>query len=240
MYSKFALYYDKLGWDRYSYRFFYALLPLLKENGGGRSLLDLGCGTGTLAKEAAKNGFLVDGVDICEEMIAVAESKNRPGRSNFYVGDLCAFSVPRKYHLITSSYTLDHLLTSDHLYTAFLNVKRHLKEGGCFTFDLKDKRSKGDNRDYRGFRVQARDYLIVRRNFVDNLNGLVTKKLFLSVKNDSQRYVTIRGSLKERGYTKEEVKEVLFQAGFSEAHVLDLEGIEPKNDGEKRIFWQVM
>ena len=238
MYAKFAPYYDKVGWDKYSYRLFHKLLPLLREKGGKDvSLLDLGCGTGTLVLEAAKHGFSADGVDISREMIEVARSKDNQGQANFYVADICSFKTDRQYDFITCFYTLDHLVASDRLLSAFVNIRQYLRDGGNFIFDIKDKIG-FDNRN-PGFRKKTPNYLVVRRSFSNPLTGLVTKKLLLLVKNDHQKCVTIRGNLKERGYSKQEIREVLTRAGLIEEQVIDLGLGDPQNNAEKRVFWQV-
>ena len=72
-YSQFASVYDRLMSDvDYKARTAY-LLKLFKKHGKTPTLLlDLACGTGGFSNEMARRGIEVIGVDMSEEMLAVA------------------------------------------------------------------------------------------------------------------------------------------------------------------------
>lgn len=54
----------------------------------GATVLDIACGTGTYADELAKKGCIVEGVDLDNEMIRLAEKKKGKLSVNFSVGDM--------------------------------------------------------------------------------------------------------------------------------------------------------
>lgn len=63
-----------------------AVARRLPRDGGGRALLDVGCGTGHWARFFAGRGFQVTGIDIAPAMVRRARDKGIPGAS-FAVAD---------------------------------------------------------------------------------------------------------------------------------------------------------
>ncbi|GAA1610441.1 class I SAM-dependent methyltransferase [Actinoplanes couchii] len=92
----FAAAYDALNADDHDYRFYAGLAD---EVGAGR-VLDLGCGTGTLARLLASRGRTAVGIDPDPEMLRVARGKPgaeqvdwRLGRSDLADDDSADFAV---------------------------------------------------------------------------------------------------------------------------------------------------
>lgn len=112
---------------------------LLKHISRGASVLDLGCGTGEMSIALAKNGYDVTGLDISEEMLALAFDKSQRTRADvFYTcQDMSSFSVPTKFDSVISCFdSLNYLLTKDKLLSAFNCVANALKTNGLFLFDM--------------------------------------------------------------------------------------------------------
>ncbi|MBI4300214.1 MAG: methyltransferase domain-containing protein [Chloroflexi bacterium] len=102
----------------------------------GEKVLDVGCGTGTLAiaiKRQAGAGE-VHGIDASPEMIQVAKEKSAKDGSDidFRVALIEAIPFPdASFDLVTSSLTLHHL-PDDLKEKGFLEIRRVLKPGGRF------------------------------------------------------------------------------------------------------------
>jgi demethylmenaquinone methyltransferase/2-methoxy-6-polyprenyl-1,4-benzoquinol methylase/phosphoethanolamine N-methyltransferase len=102
----------------------------------GEKVLDVGCGTGTLAiaiKRQTGAGE-VHGIDASPEMVQVAKEKSAKGGSDidFRVALIEAIPFPdASFDLVTSSLMLHHL--PDNLKAkGFLEIRRVLKPGGRF------------------------------------------------------------------------------------------------------------
>ena len=102
----------------------------------GESVLDVGCGTGTLAiaiMPRVGEGE-VHGIDASPEMIEVAQEKARKTRSEiaFQVALIEAIPFPNgSFDLVTSSPMLHHL-PDDLKRRGFAEIRRVLKPGGRF------------------------------------------------------------------------------------------------------------
>lgn len=108
------------------------LLPHLPKAG---HLLDLCCGTGHLMQPLLKQGFKVTGLDGSETMLNYAH-QNAP-QGEFILGDARTFSLPEHFDgVVSSSASLNHILSIDELKAVFSNVYRVLKPNGLFMFDL--------------------------------------------------------------------------------------------------------
>lgn len=107
--------------------------------GGARRLLDLGCGTGAHALRLAKRGHVVVGVDRSTEMLAQARTKLTGSESTveFREADIRKFDLGQRFDAVLMMFTvLGYQLTEADLMAALSNVRRHLKPGGLFVFDV--------------------------------------------------------------------------------------------------------
>jgi SAM-dependent methyltransferase len=74
----------------------------------GGSALDVGCGSsGRLVRVLRKHGYSVEGLDISEEMIALA--RQLTPKVTFHVGDIRTWRFPRTYDLIVAWDSTFHL-----------------------------------------------------------------------------------------------------------------------------------
>ena len=70
--------------------------------------LDIGCGSnGRFIEVLIKNGFTPVGVDVSQEMVALA--RQRHPDVAFYAEDVCTWQLPQKYDLITAWDSTFHL-----------------------------------------------------------------------------------------------------------------------------------
>ena len=91
-----------------------------------KNILDVGCGTGFFAYNAAKKGANVLGIDFSEEAIEIAKSQYSHRNLDFKMIDID--KITEKFDVIVSNGTLEHL--DDPLKTLQL-FKKHLNPKGC-------------------------------------------------------------------------------------------------------------
>jgi SAM-dependent methyltransferase len=103
--------------------------------------LDLGCGTGAVARVFLEAGYRVTGLDLSPAMLAQAERNLQPylelGQARLVQGDAASFEVDEPFGLVISTYdALNHLPDLDALESCFDSVARALAPGGLLVFDL--------------------------------------------------------------------------------------------------------
>ena len=105
----------------------------------GKSILDIGCGTGELAIRLQESGFVPTGVDLSEEMLAVAIQKAKEKKLDipFYHQDMRDLNGLDQYDLVVIFCdSLNYLSDENDVKAAFTGVFNHLKEDGLFIFDV--------------------------------------------------------------------------------------------------------
>ena len=103
------------------------------------TLLDLACGTGTLALEFAQRGYEVVGVDASAAMIKVAREKAKvKGLPVRFEAQLAQeLELEGTFDAVISVFdSLNYLLDADALGRAFARVATHLVPQGAFVFDM--------------------------------------------------------------------------------------------------------
>jgi ubiquinone/menaquinone biosynthesis C-methylase UbiE len=184
---------------------------------GARSVLDVGCGTGTLACLLAERGIEVVGVDPAAASLDVARAKPGAQRVRWLHGD--ATTLPQlQIDLATMTANVSHVILTDEGWSATLRgIHGALRPGGHLAFEARDPARKPWlewNRDGTCQRLDIPgvgavetwwdltevngDYVSYRRTYVFAADGV-------TLTSDSTRRfrsrAEIEGSLRSAGYT---------------------------------------
>jgi tRNA (cmo5U34)-methyltransferase len=113
-----------------------ALVAALPFDGNTQiQVLDLGCGTGTVAKRVLDifPHAEVTCIDLADNMIAMAKAKlGSCARVRYITGDFNTFDSNSKYDAIVSSLALHHLVTDEDKRRFYRRSYQGLKPGGVF------------------------------------------------------------------------------------------------------------
>lgn len=139
VFKDYAAYYDMLYSDK-DYKgeaeYIHQLIQL--HNPGAKTILNLGCGTGSHDFELEKLGYEVVGVDLSAEMIQIANEKKTPNAStvDFHIGDLRTFRINKTFDVVISLFhVISYQTTNEDLQASFETASVHLETGGLFLFD---------------------------------------------------------------------------------------------------------
>ncbi|MEE6449761.1 class I SAM-dependent methyltransferase [Gottfriedia acidiceleris] len=103
------------------------------------SILDIGCGTGTLPISMAKLNYSISGVDLSEEMLSVAMAKAEQEKVNipFFQQNMVELEGFDQLDCVTIFCdSLNYLETEDQVKQTFIKVNESLKDNGLFLFDV--------------------------------------------------------------------------------------------------------
>jgi ubiquinone/menaquinone biosynthesis C-methylase UbiE len=222
IYDDFAYVYTRGQYTDFSKHMAERLPVALEQVGAGATdigkILDLACGDGTFAVGMARKGSSVTGIDSSPRMLEFARKKaGEAGVSvEFILGDIRSLEFDSRFDLVTCWYdSLNYIIDKGDLRHVFEGAARALKNRGLFVFDM--------NTIY-GLVVLSREYpcyvenetsdiFEVHRHEFDYESGIATMKITCFVReNDGWRRVDEEHM--ERGYSQEEIREILNQAGF--------------------------
>lgn len=132
-YDSFASHYDKVVGDREDVAVFLQRL-ICRYAPGARTLLELGCGSGSMLRLLSKN-YAAKGIDLSPKMVQIARKK--APRAQVSVGDITSFSFKDRYDVILSPFdTINHVTSFHSWKRVFANAHRHLSPDGVFIFDV--------------------------------------------------------------------------------------------------------
>jgi predicted TPR repeat methyltransferase len=101
---------------------------------GAASLLELGCGTGSILTRLTDIPALT-GLDRSPEMLAIAGQK--VPRARLVEDEMSSFSLDERFDVVVCVFdSLNHLLTFDAWRSTFDAVHAHLADDGLFVFDV--------------------------------------------------------------------------------------------------------
>lgn len=126
--------YDELNPADDDYRFYAALASSL----GVSRAVDLGCGTGTLARMLASGGATVTGVDPDPEMLRVAHSRDQEGRVSWRLGHSDIIDPESAEFAVMSGHVAQVFTEEDAWQTVLRDLYRALVPGGLLAFESRN------------------------------------------------------------------------------------------------------
>ena len=182
--------------------------------------LDVACGTGNISKLLIELGFKVVGVDISQEMIAIARQKFPD--EVFICADSRYFGLARNYgaglglggiDFAVSFYdSLNYLLSDEDILQTFKSVNRNLEPGAIFLFDMNPMVHIKVAQKFKPRVFEDDDmYSVFRFGGEDRL---WTLDIDFFIKEDTDHYRLVKERHIERGYDKKDIVPLLKQANF--------------------------
>ncbi|WP_102345525.1 class I SAM-dependent DNA methyltransferase [Bacillus sp. Marseille-P3661] len=139
-YNYFAMLYDTLMEDvPYESWLNYIDQKVAQYGNGGKRLLDLGCGTGTISIPLALQGYEVTGVDLSDEMLTIAQEKASVARANitFFQQDMRELAGFQSFDCIgIFCDSLNYLQTEEDVLQTFTTIYKQLSPQGLILFDV--------------------------------------------------------------------------------------------------------
>lgn len=228
-YERLSKVYD-LGWGDFSKQYIGLINELFSERGITRAtILDIACGTGTLATELAKYGHVVYGIDSSPEMIRIAKSKSTglPDLS-FDIQDMIRFNIDGKFNLVTCTFdSINYLPKLSDLREMLFRVASVLYEGGLFIFDSNTKEL------YLSHSGETHKRELNGQSFIQHCSYDSTRNVATTVFSFSDGTHEIH---KQRPYGYDELDPLLKRAGFHVVHLFSWFEKMPYSSNTPKLF----
>lgn len=238
-YTGFAEVYDQFMEDVPYEKWRDLIIAELKKEGIEDGLvLDLGCGTGTLTRMLAQEGYDMIGVDGSQEMLTEAREKTDDRGILYLCQDMREFELYGTVRAIVSTCdTMNYLLTPEDFIQTLRLVNNYLDPGGVFIFDLntlyKFREVMGDTT----IAENGEDASFIWDNFFDEETGRNEYDLTLFIRQENGLFERVSEVHEEQGYTSEQVREFIACSGMEYVRSFDAEdGGEPSSTSEKVFY----
>lgn len=236
-YTSFAEVYDMFmdnvpyeEWSRY-------LTELLKEYRIEEGVVcELGCGTGKMTRLLADAGYDMIGVDMSEDMLAIASMEN-PQQILYLCQDMRELELYGTVAAVVSVCdSMNYLLEEDDLLEVFQRVNEYLEPGGVFLFDL--------NTIYKYETLLGETTICENRpegsfiweNYYDAEEQINEYDLTLFIQEKEDLYRKFEETHYQRGYSMEKIRTLLEEAGMEFVTAYDACTKNPPRENSERIY----
>jgi len=237
-YDVFSGFYDRLMSDcDYTARADYLLGLFCEYDKKPELLLDLCCGTGSLALELLNQGCDVVAVDVSPEMLNIASKKAKESNKDL----LCLCQSASELDLfgtvqgaVCTLDSINHIIDSDELQQVFNKVSLFLEPGSLFIFDVNSEYKHRCILADNNFVIEDENVYCVWQNSFDEPYTDIVLDFFAKTDSGYTRYTE---DFSERYYSDDELIEFGNNAGLkTEAVFNDMSRDKPNISCERKIF----
>jgi SAM-dependent methyltransferase len=218
-----------------------AFISGLPPSGNPPYLLDLGCGTGEHLDLLSKAGFRCTGIDISEDMLAVAR-KRFPSEIEFVRTDMTEIDYSAVFDIVISLFgSFNYMINDSNVIEVLSKVHRALVPGGIGVFEIWNTRPI--------IKIREKDVDIV--SVTDWRGSSITRERGFKLRNDRSKTVvevnyryrisgpkgtkTMRDRHIMRTFTMGEISHFLTRSGFAARHVYSSFQSHPYDENSNRM-----
>lgn len=239
-YNNFAYVYDQFM-DNIPYEEWAQYIKHLFQQQGltAGKLVELGCGTATLSLLMEQNGFSITGIDNSADMLSIASEKlTDDSHITLLLQDMSDLTLNETYDgFFCVCDSLNYLLESEDILYTFQGIKNHLKKNGVFIFDLKTIYFYRDVLGDQVFCDHQEDCSYTWENNFFEEDNVNQYDLTIFVKQaNTDLYEKYNEVHHQRGYTLEEIIDLLHIAGLEYVTAYDAFTNNPPKDDSERIY----
>lgn len=199
------------------------------------TLLDVCCGTGTIAELLTEDGYRVAGFDLSEAMIAEARRKARAQglEIDYWVADATHFELGRTFDGAYSFFdSLNYITTLQGLQEAVAQVGKHLQPGGSFVFDVNTAYAF----EQRMFdQEDQRKRALIKYSWTGNYDA---SSRMIQVRMKFERAGSEFEELHvQRAHSDEEIRDALRSAGFGSVKAYDSYTLDRPRKNSDRVHY---
>ncbi|WP_068616158.1 class I SAM-dependent DNA methyltransferase [Paenibacillus tuaregi] len=250
-YRKFAYVYDELMEDMPYPDWIRFAREAWQRHGMPRTVVELGCGTGSITIPLVNSGFEVTGMDLSPDMLAVARRKLeqspkgsrlfREGTVRWVQQDMRDWEMPEPVDSVISFCDcLNYLLEKEDVIRTFKRTFDGLKAGGTFIFDVHHPNTLKRYEEEQPFIWDEKSVSYIwtceRDAFRNEIEHHLT--IFAREQESGQdMYRRFEETHVQRAYEADWLNLELLKCGFSKVNCYaDFEWVEAKEDAARLFF----
>lgn len=243
-YEQFAFIYDKLM-EEVPYDQWVTFVEKIKEqyfpSQRSFSILDVACGTGELSVQFAKKGWDVTGVDLSEDMLAIANEKASEAQIPipFFQQNMAELQgFEQQDCIVIFLDSINYLQSEQEVIQTFSSVYDQLKEGGIFLFDVHSAYKINEVFASSTFTLVEDEVSYIWNSFKGEYDNSVEHELtFFVLDEETDQYERMDELHKQRTYPMEHYQAWLQEAGFSVLSIFGDEPFLPISDTSERLYF---
>ncbi|MGI2292763.1 class I SAM-dependent DNA methyltransferase [Paenibacillus sp. GXUN7292] len=247
-YGHFAAVYDRLMEDMPYAEWLGFARSAWNKYGMPETIVDLGCGTGSLSIPLSRSGFHVYGIDLSSDMLTVARSKwdetpaqavrPRAGSIRWLQQDMREWQLQEPVDTVISFCDcLNYLTEEADVEAAFRATFRGLKDGGTFLFDVHPPKQFVRYAEEQPFVLDERDVAYIWTCDFEESKHLIEHHLTIFAKDEGSRFSRFEEMHIQRAYDPEWLRAALQRAGFSKVDSYADFELKPASAQSERLFF---
>lgn len=241
MYEGFANVYEHMMNNIPYEEWFEALKKYLAEKGITEGkICELGCGTGIMTEKFAAAGFSMIGIDRSVDMLALAEQKQEEsGTEILYLNqNMEELTLDGPVDAVISVCdSVNYILQDDAMKNLFSGVKKYLKSGGYFVFDLKTVYCFRNLIGNQTWVEQDDEVSYIWENYFYEDQDINEYMLTIFKKQpDSELYERVEEAHYQRAYNIDRLKEMLEESGLTLVECFDENMKNQPTENSERIY----
>lgn len=231
-YEEMSLFYDQLTLDQ-PYEDWLSIVNHFA--GKKHSILDIGCGTGSLTSLFTEFEQ-VTGMDLSVDMLAIAAQKSNV--VNWIEADMTDFELEQHFDVITIFCdSLNYLPERENVSDTFKNVYRHLSQDGVFMFDVHTAYKMNTLFNNQSYIDESEDVFLGWEAVQGEEPLSVWHDMSFFIKQDSTHYTRFDESHYQQTYTENEYTAMLKEVGFNHIQTFVDFDIDNHTENGYRLFF---
>lgn len=204
------------------------------------TILDLGCGTGTLTEMLARKGYDMIGVDNAQEMLQIAiKKREQSGLDILYLlQDMREFELYGTVGAVVSVCdSINYLLEEEDVLQTFRLIHNYLYPGGIFIFDFNTVYKYADVIGDATIAENREECSFIWENYYHEAEEINEYDLTIFVRGEEEElFHRFQETHYQRGYRLEQMCRLLREAGLSVLETLDADTHEAVTKESERIY----
>ncbi len=212
MYDKAMTHVDYYQWTNF------LLNVIQKEHINTNKIVDLGCGTGEITIQLAKQGFQMIGVDMSADMLSIATEKSFAENVNvtWLQQDIRQLSGFFNVELFVSFFdVINYITNEEELKDTFKTIYHSLSIDGYFIFDVHHIDYVNERLIGHSFSDVADDFAYIWDCIKGNHDGHMIHQMTFFIKSKNQYYEKYTESHDQRTWELAQYEAMLKTSGFS-------------------------